>query len=228
MQPPRTEPPPAALPPASPPPASPRIAGVILAGGRGSRMGGADKALLPFGALSLAAHAAARLRPQCAALAISANGDPARLQDLGIAVLPDDLPGHPGPLAGVLAGLDWAQRQGFTHLASVAVDTPFFPADLVARLVSAAGDRGLALAASIDAQGAQRVQPTFGLWPCTLRAPLRQALTQAGQRRAGQWALAQGAALALFDARRADPFFNINTPADLALGLARAAAGLDA
>ena len=201
-----------------------RIGGVILAGGRGSRLGGCDKALLRLGTDPLASRAAARLRPQCQTLAISANGDAARLAHLGIEVLADDLPDHSGPLAGILRALDWAHALGLTHVASVAVDTPFFPTDLVARLGAAAADHGFALAASIDAQGVRRVQPTFGLWPCRLRGLLRQALTQTGQRKAGQWAQEHGAALALFKTHPQDPFFNINTPADLAFARARAAA----
>jgi len=157
------------------------------------------------------------LAPQCGPLAINANGDAARFADLALPVLPDSLPDHPGPLAGVLAGLDWAASgaKGADAIVTVAADTPFFPPDLVARLRVAAGVRGLAIAASRDAAGHMRVHPTFGLWPLHLRGALRAALL-AGERRVGQWALGQGAAVAEFESLPFDPFFNINTPEDIA------------
>ncbi|RFU13082.1 molybdenum cofactor guanylyltransferase MobA [Rhodobacteraceae bacterium W635] len=189
--------------------------GVILAGGQATRMGGGDKGRLVLGDRSLFAHVIGRVAPQVAELALSANGDPARLADLGLPVLPDSVAGHPGPLAGVLAGLDWAAARGATHLVSVAADTPFLPEDLVPRLLLAAeGGAPIVLAAS-EVEGRLVRQPTFGLWPVALREDLRDALAR-GVRKVGQWAGDQGASLAPFPADRIDPFFNINTARDLA------------
>lgn len=200
---------------------APVILGVILAGGRATRMGGGDKPLLSLGDRRLVDHVLARLTPQVSAVALSANGDPARFADLGLPVLADTLPGHPGPLAGILAGLRWAAGQGADTLVSVAGDTPFFPRDLVARLAAARGTRPIALAAS-DEAGAPRVHPTFGLWPTALADDLAAALAR-GERRVLAYATLHGHALAQFDGHL--PFFNVNAPEDLAraAGLAGAA-----
>lgn len=204
---------------------------VILAGGTSSRMGGGDKVLLDLNGQPLLAHALARLAPQVGALAISANGDPVRFAGFGLPVLADSVPGHPGPLAGVLAAMDWAAGLGATSVLTAAGDTPFPPTDLAARLQAAAGPQGLALAADHDAghdashdadpesAGALRLHPTFGLWPVHLRDDLRAAIA-AGLRRPRQWAARHQAGTALFSGP--EPFFNINTPDDLA----RAAAAL--
>ncbi len=175
-------------------------------------MGGTDKAFLPLSGRPLIALAVERLGPQVAALAISANGDAARFATFDLPVLPDTVPGFCGPLAGILAGLDWAADGGAQALVSVAVDTPFFPCDLVPRLLLAAGAGGAAVAAS-----GGRVHPVFGLWPVALRGHLRTALVQ-GTRRAGDWVRLAGAegAVAQFPVADPDPFFNINTAADLA------------
>lgn len=188
--------------------------GVILAGGQASRMGGGDKGLRIVAGRALIAHVIDRLGPQVSRMAINANGDPARLAGFGLPILGDSIPGQPGPLAGVLAGLDWAAGLGATAIVTAAADTPFFPPDLVARLQAAAGASGLATAASPDAQGRLRRHPTFGLWPVALRTDLRAAIAQ-GQRRIGHWAEMQGAGLATFDSVPFDPFFNINTPDDI-------------
>lgn len=185
--------------------------GIILAGGRGQRMGGLDKATLSLGGITLLDHAIARLGPQCAALALNSN-DAAHAN---LPLLPDNPPAYAGPLAGVLAGMDWAAQQGARQIVTVAVDTPFFPDDLVARLQAACGPSGLCLAASPDLQGHVQLHPTFGLWPVTLRHDLRTALA-GGMRKLRVWAAQHGAAQALFAATPFDPFFNINTPADLA------------
>ena len=189
--------------------------GVILAGGLATRMGGGDKGRLMLGGRSLFAHVIDRIAPQVADVALSANGDPARFADLGLPVLPDTVAGHPGPLAGVLAGLDWATAQGATHLVSVAADTPFLPEDLVPRLLLAAGGEAPVVLAASDVEGRLVRQPAFGLWPVAMREHLRNALAR-GVRKVGQWAADQGAALAPFPATSIDPFFNINTKADLA------------
>ena len=189
--------------------------GVILAGGRATRMGGGDKGLRVVGGRRLIDHVIDRLAPQCGALAINANGDPARLAEFGLPVLPDSLPDHPGPLAGVLAGLDWAAGQGADAIVTAAADTPFFPADLVARLVAHAGPSGLCLAASPDETGRVQRHPTFGLWPVALRDDLRAALV-GGLRKIVIWTDGHGAGQAVFDSAPFDPFFNVNTPEDIA------------
>lgn len=189
--------------------------GIILAGGRALRMGGGDKAVLALDGVPLIKHVIARLSPQCAGLALSANGDPARFSGFGVPVLPDSMPDHPGPLAGVLAGLDWAAQTGAAAIVTAAVDTPFLPDDLVDRLQSAAAANGLCLAASRDAQGVVQRHPTFGLWPVALRDDLRAALG-GGARKVAAWADTHHAGQAIFDSRPFDPFFNINTPNDLA------------
>ncbi len=190
------------------------IPGVILAGGRASRMGGGDKGLRQLGEARLIDHVIARLKPQCGPLALNANGDPARFADLGLPVLADSLADRPGPLAGVLAGLDWAADLGADAIVTAAADTPFFPADLVARLQAAAGPSGLALAATRGPDGQALRQPTFGLWPTALREDLRTAL-QEGLRKIVLWTDRHGAGTALFDAAPFDPFFNVNTPQDI-------------
>ncbi|WP_281968441.1 molybdenum cofactor guanylyltransferase MobA [Roseovarius nanhaiticus] len=190
---------------------------IILAGGRATRMGGGDKGLLPLGDTTLLDHVIDRIAPQVAGAALNANGDPARLARFGLPVLADPVEGFVGPLAGVLAGMDWAAQQGADTVVSVAADTPFFPCDLVPQLVLAAEgmDTPLALAATPDGR-----HPTFGLWPVALRDDLRAALT-GGLRKVVQWTDAHGARTAMFPAE-GDPFFNVNTPEDLAQAQARA------
>ncbi len=199
-----------------PDPGTTRLPGVILAGGRATRMGGGDKGLHMLGNRPLLSHVIARLAPQCGPMAINANGDPARLSAFGLPVLPDPLPDFPGPLAGVLAGLDWAATLGAAAIVTAAADTPFLPTDLVASLTAAAGPSGMALAASPDANGTLQRHPTFGLWPVALRHDLRAALA-GGLRKITRWADAHQAGTAMFDAATPDPFFNVNTPEDLAL-----------
>ncbi|MFD0979155.1 molybdenum cofactor guanylyltransferase MobA [Tropicimonas aquimaris] len=190
------------------------IAGVILAGGLATRMGGGDKGLRPLGDRRLIDHVISRLAPQVGAMALNANGDPARLAEFGLPILPDPIPGHPGPLAGVLAGLDWAAEAGVPAIVTAAADTPFFPEDLVARLSAAAGPKGLALAGSRDSDRKLWRQPTFGLWPVSLRHDLRAALED-GLRKVVLWTDRHEAGLAEFDATTRDPFFNVNTPEDI-------------
>ena len=139
----------------------PGIAGLILAGGQGRRLGGRDKALIDLGGKSLVRRAVERLSLQAAPLALSANGDPQRFAALGLPVLPDRIAADAGPLGGIHAGLVWAAGLGAARLVTVAVDTPFFPADLVERLSTASGDDNHpTIAASADG-----LHPTFGLWP---------------------------------------------------------------
>ena len=181
--------------------------GLILMGGQATRMGGGDKGLLPFGDTTILHHVIDRLSPQTAALALNANGDPARLSHLNLPVLPDTIPDFAGPLAGVLAGLDWATAQGAPHIVTAAADTPFMPCDLVPQLLLAGGATGFALAASPGGR-----QPTFGLWPVSLRDDLRAALDN-GTRKIVQFTRAHHAGTAAFPDDAA--FFNVNTPDDL-------------
>lgn len=184
--------------------------GVILAGGRATRMGGGDKGLLPLSGGTILDQVIGRLSPQVAGMALNANGAAARFAALGMRVLADSIEGHPGPLAGVLAGLDWAAGEGAETIVTVAADTPFFPCDLVPRLQLAAEDMAqpLALAATPDGR-----QPTFGLWPVALRDDLRAAL-QEGLRKVVMWTDRHGGREAMFD-EAGEPFFNVNTPEDL-------------
>ncbi|MFG6529917.1 MULTISPECIES: molybdenum cofactor guanylyltransferase MobA [unclassified Sulfitobacter] len=189
--------------------------GVILAGGQATRMGGDDKGLLPLGQGTLLSSVIDRLEPQVAELALNANGDPARFADLGLPVLADSIEGFAGPLAGVLAGLDWAAEQGAESIVTAAADTPFFPCDLVPRLLLAADGMAhpLALAATPDAKRGTARHPTFGLWPVALRDDLRSALA-GGLRKVVLWTERHDGREALFPDEAA--FFNVNTPEDLA------------
>lgn len=194
--------------------AQPQTIGLILAGGLSRRMGGGDKALLPLGGRPLLAHVAARLAPQCAELLLNANGDPARMADFALPILPDSIPDHAGPLAGVLTGLDWlaAHRPATEWLVTAAADTPFLPLDLVARLHAARREAGTPLACA--ASGDQR-HHAIGLWPVSIREALRDRL-EAGERRLRAVTDRFGVAQAPWPAQPHDPFFNINTPEDRA------------
>ena len=191
--------------------------GVILAGGQARRMGGGDKGRLMLGGRSLLSHVIARLEPQVAALTLSANGDVARFVDTGLPVVADSVAGFVGPLAGVLAGLDWAHEQGAETIVTAAADTPFFPCDLVPRLMMAADGmvHPLVLAATLDSERGRNRHPTFGLWPVALRDDLRRAL-EGGLRKVVLWSDQHGGREAMFEAEPFDPFFNVNTPEDLA------------
>lgn len=185
-----------------------QIFGVILAGGTARRMGGQDKALLRIGGQNLLSRARARLEPQVDRLALSANGDAARFVG-DLVVLPDAQ--SQGPLSGILAALDWAAPLGATAVVSVAVDTPFFPADLVPQLCFAAerssGGVAIAVSGGVD-------HPTFGHWPVSLRDDLRRFLGSGVKPRVMDFARAHDAARAPFGDTAA--FINVNTPEDLA------------
>lgn len=174
-------------------------------------MGGADKAFLELRGCRLIDICRDRLAPQAGPLAVSANGDPARFAATGLTVLADGAAGQAGPLAGILAAMTWAAALGADQVVTVAVDTPFFPDDLVARL-RVAGPAPV-LAATPDGR-----HGTFGLWPTGLRDVLRADI-EAGMRKVTDWADRHGARTADF---ASGPFFNINTPADLAEAEARA------
>ncbi|GBO84787.1 molybdenum cofactor guanylyltransferase MobA [Marinobacter salsuginis] len=183
---------------------------VILAGGQANRMGGGDKGRLMLGDQSLIQRVIERITPQVDAVVLNANGDLSRFDDLDLPVVADSIEGFPGPLAGVLAGMDWAAEQGHEWLISVAADTPFFPRDLAAKL--AEHDTPVVLAATPDPERGRLPQPTFGRWRVALRDDLRAALNE-GVRKIRQWTQAQGETLVVFDE---GDFFNINTPDDLA------------
>ncbi|MEM9344336.1 MAG: molybdenum cofactor guanylyltransferase MobA [Pseudomonadota bacterium] len=186
------------------------IPGVILAGGLARRMGGGDKSLRMLGGQTILQRVIDRLRPQVSTIALNANGDATRFASYGLPVLPDPVGEFPGPLAGVLAGLDWAADQGADAIITVAADTPFFPKTLAADLQAAANGAPIALAAT-DGR-----HPTFGYWSATLRDDLRASLED-GVRKVVLWTDRHGAATVQFPADPFDPFFNINTPDDLAL-----------
>lgn len=189
--------------------------GVILAGGQARRMGGGDKGLLDLDGRKLLEEVIARAAPQCDDLVINANGPPARFASYGLPVIADSLADFPGPLAGVLAGMDHAATRGFSHVLSFAADTPFFPPDLGEKLHAAIGpDQPIAISAT---RGQDRVirQPTFGLWPVALREDLRHSLRD-GLSKILLWAERHGYALVAFDGTDHDPFFNVNTAEDLA------------
>jgi len=199
--------------------------GVVLAGGQATRMGGGDKGLLRLGGRSLLAHVVERLEPQVAGLALNANGDATRFDGFGLPVICDSVAGFAGPLAGVLAGLDWAAQQGGEVIVTVAADTPFFPCDLVPRLLLEARGMGtpLVLAATPDEKRGQVRHPTFGLWPVSLRDDLRAALLD-GLRKVVAWSDRHGGREAVFAVDGIDPFFNVNRPEDLAQAEAMLAA----
>ena len=194
---------------------SAHVPGVILAGGQARRRGGGDKGLLILGNRPLLSHIIDRLAPQVTSLDLNANGEPERFGNFGLPVIPDTFAGFAGPLAGVLAAMDWAAAQGADAVVTAAADTPFLPRDLVARLRDAAQGVDLQLVlAETEGPGGRHIHPTFGLWPVALRADLRQALEK-GMRKVRLWADRHKAHVALFPMHPVDPFFNINTPEDL-------------
>lgn len=192
--------------------------GVILAGGLARRMGGGDKGMLSLGGQTILSRVIDRLSPQVAGLALNANGEAGRFDAFGLPIIADSIDGFVGPLAGVLAGLDWAAGQGADSIVTAAADTPFFPADLVQKL-QAAGDgmtHPLVLAATPDPERGQIRHPTFGLWPVALRDDLRAALSD-GLRKVVIWTDRHDGRVAVFPVQGLDPFFNVNTPEDLSV-----------
>lgn len=178
-------------------------------------MGGGDKCLRLLGGRPLLAHAIERARPQVDKLVLSANGDPARFASFHLPVVADSVPDFAGPLAGILAGLDWAARlRPAPHwIVSFATDTPFFPHDLGVRLIEAVTAQGTELA---TAASGGRSHPVFGLWPLAVRDELRDALTREGLRRIEIWTARYRLATVTYPATPTDPFFNANHPHDLA------------
>ena len=190
------------------------VYGVLLAGGRGRRMGGGDKFLRQLSGRPLLDHVVERARPQVAGLVINANGDPARFAAYALPVAADVAQGFLGPLAGILTGLEWvrAHAPACPWLASFASDTPFFPDDLVVRLRESvyAEEADIGCAAS-----GGRKHPVFGLWPVALAPALRRALTLEGVRKIDAWTARYRVATACFSDEPYDPFFNVNEAADL-------------
>jgi molybdopterin-guanine dinucleotide biosynthesis protein A len=195
--------------------ASDAIGGIILAGGLARRMGGGDKGLRAVAGTAMLERVIDRVGPQVVALAVNANGDPARFAALGLPVVPDVVDGFVGPLAGVLSGMDWVRRSlpGVRWLVSVPTDTPFVPRDLVGRLAAAADAAGVALAC---AASAGQAHPVVGLWRIDLAEDLRAALVEQGVRKIDAWTARHGVVHVDFPTDPVDPFFNANTPEDLA------------
>jgi molybdenum cofactor guanylyltransferase len=192
----------------------PDTLGVILAGGLARRMGGADKMRIRVGAATILERALERLRPQCSRLIINAN-DTARFVDAGVPVVSDSVPDFPGPLAGILAAIDFAAAQmpDIAWIVSAPSDCPFLPRDLVPRLQQARRERGAMIACA--ASGGRR-HPVIALWPVALGEDLRRAITQDSARKVGAWSARFTLAVAEWPAEPFDPFFNVNTPDDVA------------
>jgi molybdopterin-guanine dinucleotide biosynthesis protein A len=189
--------------------------GLVLAGGLARRMGGGDKARIRIGGITILERVLARIQPQCTAVILNANGDPARFADAGLDVVPDSVPGFAGPLAGILAGLDWAaaHRPDIADLASVPGDCPFLPADLIPRLAAARAAAGTPLAC---ARSGDWRHPVVGLWPVGLREDLRHALVVEDLRKIEIWTARHGIVTVDWPTEPIDPFFNVNTPEDAA------------
>jgi molybdopterin-guanine dinucleotide biosynthesis protein A len=195
--------------------AGPATLGLLLAGGLARRMGGGDKPLRTIAGRTILAHVIERLSPQCDGLLLNANGDPVRFAAYGLPVVADSVPDFAGPLAGILAGLDWlaANRSDRQWLVSVAADTPFIPRDLVARLHAAREEANVPLACA--ASGGW-THPVIGLWPVALREELRHALTVEDERKIDRWTARHGVVSVEWPTEPVDPFFNANRPDDLA------------
>jgi molybdenum cofactor guanylyltransferase len=191
------------------------IPGVVLAGGLARRMGGGDKPLREIGGQTILARVIGRLNPQCECLALSANGAPSRFARFSLPVIADSVQHHPGPLAGILAGLDWAaaRRPEAQWILSAPGDCPFLPRDLVLRLSQSMSAQGAELAVAAS-QG--RSHPVIGLWKVALRDALRHALVDEGLRKVETWAQRYRVATVAWPAEPLDPFFNANTLEDLA------------
>jgi molybdopterin-guanine dinucleotide biosynthesis protein A len=196
--------------------------GLVLAGGQARRMGGGDKARIRIGGATILQRVLASLKPQCQRVIINANGDPARFADTGLPVVADSVPDFAGPLAGILAGLDWAAANApdCEWLLSVPGDCPFLPKNLVARLHAARVAAGAPLACACSGDWRH---PVVALWPVALRDDLRRALVDEGLHKIEIWTARHGVAIAEWPAAPVDPFFNVNTPEDAARAEALAA-----
>ena len=188
---------------------------IVLAGGLGRRMGGGDKPMREIGGRTILDHVIRRLEGQCDGLVLNANGDPERFARFGLPVVADTIEGYPGPLAGILAALEWtaANRPSIEWVVSAAGDCPFLPRDLVARLQQARSAEGADLA--VAASGGQ-AHPVIGLWKVALRDELRHALIDEDLRKIDRWTARYRLATVAWPVEPVDPFFNANTVDDLA------------
>lgn len=196
-------------------PEIPQTTGVLLAGGLARRMGGGDKPMRQIGSRPILSHVIDRLATQCQELVLNANGDPARFASFGLPVIADTVGNYPGPLAGILAALDWAaaNRPNVGWVLSAASDCPFLPRDLVARLHYARAAQGTQLA--VAASGG-RSHPVIGLWSVALRGELRHALVAENIRKIDRWTARYKCATVEWPVEKLDPFFNANTIEDIA------------
>ena len=195
------------------------IPGIILAGGLSRRMGGGDKGLLMLGETSIIDRVIDKILPQVGSLAININGDSSRFPDYKLPIIPDSIKGYLGPLSGILAGMEWAFKNGNRYIATVAADTPFLPDDLIKRLHAMVKSKNLniGIAASRILSGDDVfIHPTFGIWEVALKDDLRDALAN-DTRKIMFWAKKFKLDYYYFDTsdKLSDPFFNINTPDDL-------------
>ena len=195
--------------------AYPKTFGVVLAGGLARRMGGVDKMHIPIGGETIFERIINRLFPQCDEMMISGNAEAKRFGDTGLPVVADSVPDYPGPLAGILSGLDGAQllTPYKEWVVSVPSDCPFLPRNLVARLHEARAAAGAQLAC---AASGGRQHPVVGLWPTSLREDLRRALIEEGVHKVGEWSARYTVGIADWPAVPVDPFFNVNTPEEVA------------
>ena len=191
------------------------IPGVLLAGGLARRMGGGDKPMRTIGGRTILQRVIARLEPQCNGLILNANGDPARFAAFGLPVISDGVADFPGPLAGILAALDWvaASRPDVKFILSAAADCPFLPRDLVSRMHQALTEQNAQLA--VAASGDQS-HPVIGLWSVVLREELRHALVVEDVRKIDRWTARYRLATVTWPTKPLDPFFNANTMDDIA------------
>jgi molybdopterin-guanine dinucleotide biosynthesis protein A len=194
------------------------VIGLLLAGGRSSRMGGGDKCLRLLDGKPIIARIIERLKPQVCGILINANGDSSRFASYGLPVVADRIAGFSGPLAGIHAGLGWikANCPATTHAVTVATDTPFFPLDLARRFLDEQRQGAPLLVARSD----EGVHPVIGLWPVTLASAIEDFL-KGDKRKVGRFAEEQGAVEVYFSkidigGVLMDPFFNINEPEELA------------
>ena len=192
------------------------VIGVLLAGGRSTRMGGGDKCLLTIGGQTILARIVDRTKSQVKSLVINANGDVLRFSNFCLPVVPDVIPGFVGPLAGVLSGMEWALNNDpdCRWIASIPTDVPFIPNDLIFRLAKAVVDQDAELACAVSAG---RIHPVVGLWSIELRDKLRQALVIEETRKIVDFTANYRLAKVVFEVGSVDPFFNTNRPEDLAV-----------
>lgn len=190
------------------------VVGLLLAGGLGRRMGGVDKSLQVLGGRPLLAHVLERIRPQVGVMLINANGEPQRFAAFGLPVVADGVGGFAGPLAGILAGLEWVRETAPScpWMVSVPTDAPFVPDDLVARLAAAVTERDADIGCAMSGG---RTHPVFGLWPVRLADDLRRALVEEDVRKIDRWTARYRVAYAEWATDPVDPFFNVNTAEDL-------------